>query len=190
MPTPPSSPAALPYSGDPAADQFIAENPLALLIGFVLDQQVTVQTAFRGPLELSRRLGGSLDPARIAGLDPDALAAIFAERPALHRFPSTMAGRVGALCRIVVERYDGDAARIWTTAPDAAELERRLRALPGLGPAKAKVIVAVLARRLGRPLPGWEAIVPTYPTLADVDSVEALAAYQASKRAARAGGSG
>lgn len=190
MPTPPSSPTVLPFSGDPAADRLLAENPLALLIGFVLDQQVTVQTAFRGPLELGRRLGGSLDPARIAGLDPDVLAAVFAERPALHRFPSTMAGRVGALCRIVVERYDGDAAQIWTTAPDAAELERRLVALPGIGPAKAKVVVAVLARRLGVRIPGWEAIVPTYPTLADVDSPEALAAYQASKRAARTSGRG
>jgi uncharacterized HhH-GPD family protein len=180
-------PAGLPFSGDPAADRLLTENPLALLIGFVLDQQVTVQTAFRGPLELSRRLG-HLDPARIGALDPEALGAIFAERPALHRFPGTMARRVGELCRTVVEQYGGEAARIWTTATDAAELERRLRDLPGIGPTKAKVIVAVLAKRLGVRLPGWESVVPSYPTLGDVDSPEALAAYQASKRAARAAG--
>lgn len=187
MPTSPPPSGALPFTGDPAADRLIAEDPLALLIGFVLDQQVTVQTAFRAPFELRRRLG-ALDPAVIAGLEPDRLAAVFAERPALHRFPGTMARRVADLCRTVVERYGGDAARIWTTAPDAAELERRLRELPGIGPTKAKVVVAVLAKRLGVRPPGWEAVVPGHPTLGDVDSPEALAAYQASKRAARAAG--
>lgn len=180
-------PGGLSFTGDPAADRLIAENPLALLIGFVLDQQVTVQTAFRGPFELRRRLG-TLDPAAIAALDPDRLVAVFAERPALHRFPATMARRVADLCRVVVERYAGDASRIWTTAPDAAELERRLRELPGIGPAKAKVIIAVLAKRLGIRPPGWEAVIPGHPTLGDVDSPEALAAYQASKRAARSVG--
>lgn len=181
----PSTPASLPYTGDEAADRLLAVDPLALLIGFVLDQQVTIQTAFRAPLELSRRLG-TLDPAVIGGLDPDELAAVFARRPALHRFPGTMARRVGELCRLVVERYGGDAARIWTTAPDAAELERRLRELPGFGPAKAKVVLAVLGKRFGIRPPGWEALAPTYPTLGDVDSAEALAAYQASKRGSRA----
>lgn len=185
MPTTPLPPTDLPFTGDPDADRLLAEDPLALLIGFVLDQQVTIQTAFRAPLELRRRLG-RLDAATIAGLDEASLVAAFSARPALHRFPATMARRVGELARLVVERYDGDAARIWATASDAAELERRLRELPGIGPTKAKAVLAVLVKRLGVRPPGWEAAVPPYPTLGDVDSPEALAAYQASKRAARA----
>lgn len=174
------------YAGDEAADRFLAEDPLALLIGFVLDQQVTVQKAFSGPLELRGRMGGRLDATAIAAADPERLAAIFRERPALHRFPGAMAARVQALCAAIVRDYGGDAGRIWTEARDAADLTRRLLALPGVGDMKAATIVAVLAKRFGLRLPGLDAALPHHPTLGDVDSAEALARYQAGKRAYKA----
>jgi len=174
------------YTGDPAADRFLAVDPLALLIGFVLDQQVTVQKAFGGPLELQRRMGGRLDATAIAAADPERLAAIFQERPALHRFPGAMAARVQALCAAIVRDYGGDAGRIWTEAGDGADLKRRLLALPGVGDMKAATIVAVLAKRFGLQLPGLEAVLPRHTTLGDVDSAEALASYQAGKRAHKA----
>jgi uncharacterized HhH-GPD family protein len=182
---------ALPFTGNPEADALLASNPLALLVGFALDQQVPVQKAFSGPLELLRRTG-SLDAAAIAGMDPEALDAVFRTPPALHRFPGMMAGRVRELCAVVATEYGGDASRVWREAGDAADLRARLRALPGIGEAKSATIVGVLARRFGVRPAGWEAQVPSEPTLADVDSPEALAAYQAGKRArkaeARAGG--
>jgi uncharacterized HhH-GPD family protein len=178
-------PASLPFTGDPEADALLAADPLALLVGFALDQQVTVQKAFAGPLELRRRLG-TLDPGAIAALDPADVEAAFRERPALHRFPGAMAGRVQELCAVVARDHGGDAARVWTEARDGADLEARLRALPGIGEMKAKTLVALLARRFGIQPAGWEAIAPTYPTLADVDSAEALARYQEQKRAAKA----
>lgn len=174
------------YAGDEAADRFLAEDPLALLIGFVLDQQVTVQKAFSGPLELRGRMGGRLGATAIAAADPERLAAIFRERPALHRFPGAMAARVQALCAAIVRDYGGDAGRIWTEASDGADLKRRLLALPGVGDMKAATIVAVLAKRFGLQLPGLEAALPHHPTLGDVDSAEALARYQAGKRAYKA----
>jgi len=174
------------YAGDEAADRFLAADPLALLIGFVLDQQVTVQKAFSGPLELQRRMGGKLDAAAIAAAEPERLAAIFQERPALHRFPGAMAGRAQALCAAIVRDYGGDAGRIWTEARDGADLKRRLLALPGVGDMKAATIVAVLAKRFGLQLPGLDAVLPHHPTLGDVDSAEALASYQAGKRAYKA----
>lgn len=183
MPTTP--PPSLPFTGDPEADALLAADPLALLIGFALDQQVTVQKAFAGPLELRRRLG-TLDPGAIAALDPADVEAAFRERPALHRFPGSMAGRVQELCAVVARDYGGDAARVWTDARDGADLEARLRALPGIGEMKAKTLVALLARRFGVRPAGWEAVAPSYPTLADVDSAEALARYQEQKRAAKA----
>ena len=174
------------YAGDEAADRFLAVDPLALLIGFVLDQQVTVQKAFSGPLELQRRMGGRLDAAAIATAEPDRVAAIFQERPALHRFPGAMAGRVQALCAAIVRDYGGNAGHIWTEARDGADLKRRLLALPGVGDMKAATIVAVLAKRFGLQLPGLDAVLPHHPTLGDVDSAEALASYQAGKRAYKA----
>jgi uncharacterized HhH-GPD family protein len=173
------------FTGDEEADRLLVSDPLALLIGFVLDQQVTVQKAFSGPLELRRRLG-HLDPGRIADMDPDALATVFTERPALHRFPGAMAARVQELCRAISEGHDGDAARVWTEARDGRDLDRRLRALPGIGDMKAKTLVAVLGRQLGVRPDGWEAVAPTHPTLGDVTSPEELAAYQAGKRAQKA----
>jgi len=179
-------PTCLPFTGDPEADALIASDPLALLVGFALDQQVTVQKAFAGPLELRRRLG-TLDAGEIAALDPAALEAAFRERPALHRFPGSMAGRVQELCAVVARDFGGDAARVWTQARDGADLEARLRALPGIGEMKARTLVGLLAKRYGIRPPGWEAVAPTYPTLADVDSAEALAQYQEQKRAWKAG---
>jgi uncharacterized HhH-GPD family protein len=180
-----TTPTSLPFTGDDAADRLLAEEPLALLIGFALDQQVTVQKAFSGPAELKRRLG-HLDAAKIAAMDPAELDATFRERPALHRFPGAMAGKIGALCASIAADYGNDAARVWLEAPDGAALEARLLALPGIGEMKAKSLIAVLGNRFGVRPPGYEAVAPTWPTLGDVDSAEALAAYQAAKRAHKA----
>ena len=168
------------FTGDDEADALLASEPLALLIGFCLDQQVTVQTAFAGPLKLKRRLG-HLDAGRIAAMDPGDLDATFRERPGIHRFPGNMAKRVQALCAAIVEDYDGDASRVWTEATDATDLEQRIRALPGFGAMKVIALGATLSKRLG--VKAADALVPSFPTLGDVDSVEALEDYQAKKRA-------
>ena len=176
-------PDVLHFTGNDEADRLIAEEPLALLVGFVLDQQVTVPTAFIGPLKLKQRLG-RLDAAEIAEIDPDKLADLFRERPAIHRFPGNMAKRTQELCAVVAEEYDGDAARVWGDATDTADLKRRLEALPGFGEMKVKALASVLARRYGNELA--EPLVPNHPMLGDVDSPEALAEYQAAKRAFKA----
>jgi uncharacterized HhH-GPD family protein len=178
-----STPAALHFTGDPEADMLLARNPLALLIGFALDQQVTVQTAFAGPLKLQQRLG-HLDAARIAAIDPAALEAAFRERPAVHRFPGSMARRVQELCSVIATEYNGDAARVWTGATDAVDLERRIRGLPGFGDMKVIALGSTLAKRFG--VESALELVPSFPTLGDVDSAEALEAYQAAKRAHKA----
>lgn len=175
----------LPFTGDPDADRLLAIDPFALLVGFALDQQVTVQKAFFGPMDLQRRLG-HLDPARIAAMDPAALDAVFRTRPALHRFPGNMAKRVQALATAITRDYGGQASRVWTDAEDGADLEERLIALPSIGPMKSKSIIAILAKQLGVEKPGLAARLPTHPTLGDVDSAEALASYQAGKRAHKA----
>ena len=177
--------ARLPFTGDPAADELIAHDPLALLIGFELDQQVTLQKAFSGPLELRRRVG-TLDAARLAAMDPARLEAAFRERPALHRFPANMAHRVQELCATVERQYEGDAARVWTEARDAQDAYRRLVDLPGIGDMKARTIIAILVKRLDLPLSGWQQVVPDHMTLGDVDSAAKLAEYQAGKRARKA----
>jgi uncharacterized HhH-GPD family protein len=174
-----NKPSHLHFTGDDEADALIARDPLALLVGFALDQQVPVPKAFSGPLELKRRLG-ALDAERIAGMDPDELQRVFAERPAIHRFPGAMAARVQELCRAVVSEYGGDAARVWEEAADAADLKRRLSSLPGFGEMKVKSLGAVLAKRYG--IEKAAPLAPAHPTLGDVDSVEALHAYQAAKR--------
>ncbi|HEX2084489.1 MAG TPA: HhH-GPD-type base excision DNA repair protein [Solirubrobacteraceae bacterium] len=158
------------------ANALIAADPMALLIGFALDQQVTVQKAFAGPLALKERLG-TLDAAAIADAD---LEPVFREKPAIHRFPGAMAERVRDLAAHVRDRYDGDAARVWTDAGDAAELRANLEALPGFGEMKVKALGSVLAKRFG--VQAAEELVPWHPTLGDVDSAEALEAYQAAKR--------
>jgi len=162
------------------ANQLLVSDPMALLIGFALDQQVTVQKAFSGPLVLRERLG-TLDAATIAGADLDP---IFRERPAIHRFPGSMAQRVHDLAVHVVETYDGDAGRVWGEDITPEELTQRLYALPGYGEMKVNSLIAVLARRFGvaAALP----LVPSHPTLGDVDSPAALAEYQAGKRAHKA----
>jgi uncharacterized HhH-GPD family protein len=175
----------LPFTGDPEADRLLATDPLALLIGFALDQQVTVQKAFAGPLELQRRVG-SLDARTIATMDDERLDAAFRTPPALHRFPGNMAKRTRELCAAIAADYDGDASRIWADAADAKDLYKRLIALPGIGEMKAGTIVALLAKRYGIKPAGWEAVIPDHPTLGDVDSAGALAEYQAGKRARKA----
>ena len=176
-------PEALYFTGDAEADGLIAREPLALLIGFALDQQVTVPTAFLGPKKLRDRLG-SLDAAAIAGEDPRRLEEVFRERPAIHRFPGAMAKRVQELCAFVAEEHGGDAARVWEDAADGDDLRRRIEALPGFGEMKVKALASVLAKRFG--VAAAEPLVPGHPTLGDVDSPEALAEYQAKKRAYKA----
>jgi uncharacterized HhH-GPD family protein len=178
-------PARLPYTGNDEADELISADPLALLVGFALDQQVTVQKAFSGPLEIRRRLG-SFDARHIAGMDPAELDRVFRERPAIHRFPGSMAGKVQALTVFITERYGGDASRIWREAKDGRDLQARLLELPGFGEMKVRTVLSVLAKRYGVSLPGLSDVVPGHPTLGDVDSPEALASYQARKRAYKA----
>jgi uncharacterized HhH-GPD family protein len=176
-------PTALHFTGNDEADRLLAEDPFALLVGFALDQQVPVQTAFSGPLKLEQRLG-SLDPGEIAAVEPERLEAAFREKPAVHRFPGSMANRVQELARTVVSEYGGDASRVWTDASDADDLRRRIEALPGFGEMKVKALGSVLAKRFGVAVA--EGLVPGHPTLGDVDSPQALEDYQAKKRAHKA----
>jgi uncharacterized HhH-GPD family protein len=171
------------FTGNPEADALLARDPLALLIGFVLDQQVPLEKAFSSPLELQRRIG-SLDAAEIAGMDPAELERVFRERPALHRFPGNMAKRVQELSRVIVSEYGGRAERVWTEAKDADDLKRRLGELPGFGPMKVRVLGAVLAKRLGVAVA--EPLVPDHPTLGDIDSDDKREWYREKKRAYKA----
>jgi uncharacterized HhH-GPD family protein len=173
-------PERLYFTDSDEANALIASDPMALLIGFALDQQVPVQKAFVGPLVLRERLG-TLDAAALAEADLDP---IFRERPAIHRFPGAMAERVHALAVHVRDEYDGDAARVWTGAPDADALRANLGGLPGFGEMKIKALGAVLAKRFG--VEAAQGLVPSHPTLGDVDSTQALADYQAAKRAHKA----
>ena len=178
-------PDRLHYTGDAEADELLAREPMALLIGFVLDQQVPLEWAFSSPLQLRHRIG-SLDAKAIAAMDPEALDTVFRQKPTLHRFPSNMARRTHEFASFVAERYDGDAARVWTEAADGADLERRLLELPGIGPMKAQTLIAILMTRYGLDLPGIAEVAPTHPTLGDVDSDESRRQYQAEKRAYKA----
>jgi uncharacterized HhH-GPD family protein len=166
------------------ANELIAKDPMALLIGFALDQQVSVQKAFSGPLALRERLG-TLGAAELAGAD---LEPVFREKPAIHRFPGKMAERVGALAAYVREHYDGDAARVWTDAADADQLRANIAALPGFGEMKIKALGAVLAKRYG--VKAAQGLVPWHPTLGDVVSPQELLDYQAAKREHKAEWSG
>ena len=182
LPVPPDQ---LPFTGNPDADALLATDPLALLIGFALDQQVTVQKAFAGPYDLRQRIG-SLDASTIATMDSEALETAFRTPPALHRFPGNMARRVRDLCAAIADDYGNDASRVWTEAADARNLHARLIGLPGIGEMKAGTILALLGNRYGVKPAGWEEVRPKHPTLGDVDSPEALAEYQAGKRAMKA----
>ena len=173
-------PERLHFTDSDDANELIAADPFALLIGFVLDQQVTVQKAFAGPLVLKERLG-SLDPETVAAAD---LEAVFREKPAIHRFPGSMARRVHELAVKVRDDYGGDAARVWADAGGADELRANLASLPGFGEMKIKALGAVLAKRFG--VAAAQALVPWHPTLGDVDSPQALADYQAAKRVHKA----
>jgi uncharacterized HhH-GPD family protein len=179
-------------SGDEAADHLLSTDPLALLIGMVLDQQVPLERAFRSPYDLRERLGGHLDVAALASMDPEALAAVFSERPALHRFPKSMAGRVQEVCSVIVDTYGGDTAAIWTSAADGKELLANVKALPGFGEQKARIFVGLLGKQLGVRPPGWEkAASPfgetgTFRSVADIDSPEALAKVRQYKQAMKA----
>jgi uncharacterized HhH-GPD family protein len=181
-----------PITGDAAADRLLVDDPLALLIGMLLDQQVPMEWAFRGPAALASRLGG-LDAARIAAMPPEDLVEVFREKPALHRYPGSMAKRTHALCQVVVDTYDGDAAKIWRRVRDPQVLFERLRALPGYGEEKAKILLAVLGKRFGRAPDGWERYAKPFSdatprSVADVDSPEALERVRQWKRAQKAKG--
>jgi uncharacterized HhH-GPD family protein len=165
------------FTGDDEANKLLVEEPLALLIGFALDQQVPVQTAFSGPLKIKQRVG-TLDAHTLATTD---LEPAFREKPAVHRFPGTMAKRVQELAAVVEEEYGGNAERVWTEAKDGTDLRRRLASLPGFGEMKVKALGAVLAKRFG--VESAQEIAPNHPTLGDVDSAQALEEYQAKKRA-------
>jgi uncharacterized HhH-GPD family protein len=173
-------PDRLHYTDSDEANELLATDPLALLIGFALDQQVPVQTAFAGPLKIQQRLG----TLQLASRDPAEVEAAFREKPAVHRFPGSMAARVQELCAVVAEEYGGDASRLWREAGDSAELRRRIEALPGFGRMKVIALGSVLAKRFG--VQPAEGLVPSHPTLGDVDSPEALARYQDAKRAHKA----
>jgi len=183
---------ALHITGDTAADELLTENPLALLVGMLLDQQVAMETAFAGPRKIAERLG-SVDAAAIAGCDPDAFVEAFRETPAVHRFPGSMAGRTQALCQAIVDDWGGDAAALWTEGdPDGREVLKRLKTLPGFGEQKAKIFLALLGKQYGFAGPGWrEASAPygedgAFRSVADIVSPESLARVRENKKAMKA----
>src|SRR5258708_30998350 len=179
---------SLAWTDDDAAARLLARDPMALLIGFLLDQQVPMEWAFGAPETLRRRIGGKLDPKKIAAMDEMALVEAFVAKPPLHRYPASMARRTRTMAQRIVDDYGGDAAKIWTTAADASEVSRRIAKLPGFSANKARVIIGSLAKRLAVPIPGWEGYSPDWFSLADVDSKEALLKYRGLKRAAKASG--
>jgi uncharacterized HhH-GPD family protein len=188
--------ASLWMTGDPAADTLLDEDPFALLLGMLLDQQVPMETAFSGPHKIAARLG-TLDPAAIAHADPDDFAALCATPPAVHRYPGSMAGRIQAVARAVVDDYDADVARLWTDGdPDAREVLRRLKALPGFGDQKARIFLALLGKQRGVEPAGWREVAGPYGedggrrSIADVTDPESLAAVRETKRAAKAAAKG
>jgi len=170
----------------PEANELLEADPLALLIGLVLDQQVKMEKAFRGPYELKQRLG-RLDVREIATIDPTRLVKIFRERPALHRFPGSMAARVQAMCQAIVSDYGGDARAVWRDARDGADLAARIKKLPGFGDMKVKILVAVLAKKFDVKPDGWEKYAANWHTVADVDSEESMAHAREVKREMKAG---
>lgn len=182
-------------TGDPEADRLLDADPFALLVGMLLDQQVPMETAFAGPAKIAARMstGDRLDPGRIAATDPEEFAALCATPPAVHRFPSSMAERIQAVARAVVDDYDGDTTRLWTDGePDAAEVLRRLRRLPGYGEQKAKIFLALLGKQRGVQPAGWREAAGAYGeegsfrSIADVVDAESLDKVRATKRAAKA----
>ncbi|HET9780756.1 MAG TPA: HhH-GPD-type base excision DNA repair protein [Candidatus Dormibacteraeota bacterium] len=173
------------WTQDPAANELLETDPLALLIGMVLDQQVKMEKAFGGPYELKRRLG-RLDAREIASMEPERLDKAFRERPALHRFPGTMARRVQAMCAAIVNDYRGDAGSVWRDARSGDELAARISALPGFGEMKTKILISVLAKKFGVKPHGWEKHAATWHSVADVDSEESMAHAREVKREMKA----
>ena len=181
-----AGPDALHFTPDPEANRLLAQEPLAVLIGMLLDQQVTMEWAFGAPLLLKRRLGvDTLDAAEIAAMDPAALEAVFRDKPALHRYPGSMAKRTHDLCTFIVANYDGRAEAIWSDAATGDELLARVLALPGFGKDKARIFVGLLGKRLGVRPPGWEQAAADWASIADVDSYERIAEIREKKRAAK-----
>ncbi|MBS1847013.1 MAG: Fe-S cluster assembly protein HesB [Actinobacteria bacterium] len=182
---------SFPVTGDADKDALLVEDPFALVLGMMLDQQIPMERAFAAPWELRERLDGHLDAQTIAAADPDTLTDIFRIKPALHRYPGSMAKRAITLAAMIVDDYDGDTSAIWTSAADADELFARLRALPGFGDGKARIFIALLAKRFGVTPGGWEGIVgdlaDAHPrSVADIDSPEALEQVRAHKKALKA----
>jgi len=185
----------LPVTSNDEANQLLVTDPLALLIGMLLDQQVPMEWAFLGPWTLRERMGGKLDATTIAEADPDELEKIFRGPPALHRYPASMAKRTQAVCAYLVEHHEGDAAEVWTGAADGADLLRRLRALPGYGSEKARIFMAILAKRLDVRPEGWETAAAPFSddvprSVADIDSAESFERVRAFKKAKKAEGKG
>lgn len=175
-------PDLLPWTYSDDANRLLASNPLALMIGMLLDQQVKMEMAFNSPYLLQERLGGdSLDAADIASRDSEQLEAIFRGPPALHRFPNAMAKRTQALCVVLSEQYDGDASAIWRTAADGRELLRRLKKLPGFGIAKSRIFVGIVGKRLGEAPVGWEKVAADWPSIADISEFEQIDALRQEK---------
>ncbi|MFA9444202.1 HhH-GPD-type base excision DNA repair protein [Egicoccus sp. AB-alg6-2] len=181
----------LTLTGEPDADRLLSDNPFALLVGMLLDQQIAMEQAFVGPQRLAERLDGPLTPAAVAGLDPDQLEALFRVRPAIHRYPGSMAKRVHALAVTLVEDHDGDAEGVWRDAADGPELKRRLTALPGFGDQKARIFVALLGKQCGVTPPGWREAAGDYGqegfrSIADVVDQQTLLKVRAWKQAKKA----
>jgi uncharacterized HhH-GPD family protein len=182
----------LPVTGDPEADRLLVEDPLALLLGMLLDQQVPMEWAFTGPKTLQARLG-HLDASKIAAMDREAFVDVCREKPAIHRFPKSMGEWIHAVCAHLVEHHDGDAAQLWTGVADADELRKRLREVPGYGEEKTKIFIAILAKRFGVRPEGWEAVAAPFSddvprSVADIDSTEALHEVRQWKKAQKAKG--
>ena len=177
---------------EPEANELLSRSPLALLIAMLLDQQVTLEKAFSAPLDLVRRLGHEPTAEELAEFDPEALARIFSERPALHRYPRAMAARVQDLARLIVDSYDGDAAQVWRSAATGAELLKRVGALPGFGAQKAKIFVALLGKQLGVRPAGWREAAGTFGaegshlSVADISDAESLARVRSYKQGLKA----
>ncbi len=179
-------PAALHFTPEPEANRLLAKDPLALLLGMLLDQQVTMEAAFVAPFRLRERLGGTLDAAAIAALPIETLEAVFKERPALHRFPGSMAKRTQALCSHLVEHHGGRADAVWKGVRSADDLFARVNALPGFGNDKARIFVGLLGKRMGVQPEGWERVAADWSSIADVDTYERIAEIRDAKRARKA----
>lgn len=184
---------SFPITGNPDDDRLLIDDPLALIIGMLLDQQVPMEWAFRSPARLKERLGGRLDAGEIAAMGPEAVADVFSQKPALHRYPGSMGKRAHAVCQHLVDHHGGDAADVWAGAADAADLSARVNALPGFGAEKARIFIALLAKRFGRAPEGWEAYAGPFAdeqprSVADIGSEDQLLDVRAWKKAKKAAG--